>query len=639
MLAQLRSLTRGWIAYILLFLLVIAFAIWGVNDVFSGVGSQNLAEVGGRKITPPMLARELELTLRAQRNQGNNLTQQEAIDAGYHERLLESMIGRAALQEYAQKINVSASNAQVAARIREIPAVLNPVTGAFDETAYDSFLAQLGYTRTEFERDIRGDMTMQMLMDSLVAGARAPSSYGALAVAYEGETRTISIAEAPAPSLASIPAPTEAQLQTFYEESEAQLRLPEFRALTLVYARANDFVGRVSVPEARIQEEYEARRAALTPPERRTYVRLTAQNEAQANDAVARLGRGESVDAVAQALGIQVLRGENQARAEVTDRQVADAVFSMAARAPARVVRGQLSPFVVVRVESITPAVEPTLASMRDELRAAIAHDEAAELLNTAIGAFEDARAGGTSVADAARAAGLPTVVVPAVEAGGRDQTGAPVAAVEGQEDILTTAFQTAEGESSDFMPVGDADVIVSVDRVIPESVRPFDEVRDELRQSWLRRERARRMREMGEAVVTAVNGGQAFAAAARANRFSVVVTSRPVDRRAASNIPARGLPSQIFATQPGGVSTDIRADGEAVLVAIVETINRIDISANPQAVEAGRQQIQQSLTSSYGEALQQDIVTSMNPRRNEGLLEQRFPNSNAANANAEETQ
>jgi hypothetical protein len=57
-----------------------------------------------------------------------------------------------------------------------------------------------------------------------------------------------------------------------------------------------------------------------------------------------------------------------------------------------------------------------------------------------------------------------------------------------------------------------------------------------------------------------------------------------------------------------------------------------------PQAVEAGRQQIQQSLTSSYAEALQQDIVTSMSPRRNEGLLEQRFPSSNAA-ANTEEAQ
>jgi acyl dehydratase len=106
---------------------------------------------------------------------------------------------------------------------------------------------------------------------------------------------------------------------------------------------------------------------------------------------------------------------------------------------------------------------------------------------------------------------------VPSVEAGGRDQTGAPVAAVEGQEELITTAFQTSEGEASDFMPVGDADVIVSVDRVIPESVRPFAEVQDDLRQSWLRRERARRMREMGEAIVTAVNGGQTFAAAARA--------------------------------------------------------------------------------------------------------------------------
>lgn len=631
MLSQMRSLTRGWIAYVLLFLLVIAFAIWGVNDVFSGVGAQNLAEVGGRKITPPMLARELELTLRAQRNEGANLTQQEAIDAGMHTRLLESMIGRNAIYAYADKLRVSVSDAQVAARIREIPAVLNPVTGAFDETAYDSFLGQLRYSRADFEHDVRGDMTLQMLMDSLVAGTRAPSSFGALAVAYEGETRTISIAEGPAPALNSIQAATEAQLQTFYEESQEQLRLPEFRALTLVVARAADFAARVDIPEARLQEEFEARRAALTQPERRTYVRLTAANQAQANDAAGRLGRGESADAVAQALGMQLARGENQARAEVTDRQVADAVFAMPARSPPRVVTGALSPFVVVRVEAVTPPVEPNLAPIRDELRAAIAADEATDLLNTAIGAFEDARAGGATIGDAARAAGLPTITIPAVEAGGRDQSGAPVEAIAGQDDLLSTAFQTPEGEASDFMPLGDADVIVSVDRVIPASVRPFAEVRDDLADAWRMRERGRRMREMGEQLVNAVNGGETFAAAARANRFNIVVASRPVDRRTAANIPARGLPAQLFAGQVGTVVSDVRADGNAVLVGIVEAVNRVDIAANPQAVEANRAQLQESLRQSYGEALQQDIVTAANPRRNERLLEQAFPSSAAA--------
>jgi peptidyl-prolyl cis-trans isomerase D len=624
-----RTFTRSWIAYALLFVLTVAFAIWGINDVFQPTGSENVAKVGDRGIRPVQLSRELELTLRAQRNQGQNITQADAINEGVHLQLLDGMITRFALYDYADRIGVSASDADVQRRILEIPSVSNPVSGSFDQAAYDAFLQQLRYTRTEFESDIRGDLTTDMLMEALVTGVRAPSSFGALAVSYEGETRVVSIAEAPASVVGAPPAPTEAQLQAFWEESEERLRVPEFRALTLVYADPQAFLARVNVPEQRLREEFEARRAALTRPERRTYVRIAAQNEQQADDAAARLSRGESADAVASALSLQATRGENQARADVPDARVAEAVFALA-RGQARAVRGELSPWAVVRVESVTPATAPDFAAVRDELRLAIAQDEAGEMLNEAVSAFEDARAGGAAVADAARQHGLTVMTIPAIEAGGRDTTGAPVQALAGQEELLTTAFQTPEGEASDFIPAGSADVIVSVDRVTPSTVRPLDQVRAELTQVWIGRERGRRMRELGEEVIEAVRGGQSFAAAARARRFNVVVASRALNRGAAAQIPARALATQVFAAREGDVMSDMRVDGRAILVATVERIDRVDPAAQPQAVAAMRAQMEQSLMQSVGNALQDEAVARARVTRNERLLNQVFPRSGA---------
>jgi len=624
MLSQMRNMTRGVVAYVLLFLLTIAFAIWGINDMFGGVGSQNVASVSGHDVTPAELSRELELTLRAQRNEDQTLTTQEAVDQGLHIRLLEGIIGRHALLGYAERIGLSASDRMVADRIRGIPAVVNPVTGAFDEAAYDAFLQQLRYTRREFEGDIRGDLVRSMVIEAMVTGVRAPSSFGALVLSYEGESRVVTIAEAPASVVGAIAPPTEEQLQQFWEESQESLRLPEFRALTLVYARPQDFVARVDIPEARLQEEFEARRVALTEPERRTFVRITAQNEAQANDIAARLGRGETAAAIAAALNVPTARGENQARDQVTDARVAEAIFAMQ-RGQSRVVRGELSPFVVVRLESITAPVAPNLTQIRDQLRQAIALDEASTMLTEAITGFEDARGGGASVVEAARANNLPIVTIPSVEAGGRDANGAPVALLEGQEEVLRTAFETTEGEASDFIPVGDADVMVAVDGVTPARVRALDEVRPDLTQVWTARERATRMRELGERVVAAVRDGQDFNAAARANRFNVVVDSRAIDRRTAAQIPARGLAPQIFSVAEGVAVSDIRADGGAVLVAVVEDINRVDPAASPQEVELFRGQVQQSLVNSFGTAIQDEIVERARPRRNQALLDQTF--------------
>jgi peptidyl-prolyl cis-trans isomerase D len=623
-----RSFSRSWVAYVLLFLIAVAFTIWGVNGAFNGTGSNDLATVNGREVTPEQLSRELDSVVRNARNEGRDVTQQDAIDANVHVQLLESMINGLALRTYADRLGLSVSDAEVAARIRELPMVQSQVTGAFDEGAYQTFLQQIRYTRPEFELEVREGLTNQMLMEAMLAGLRAPSSFGALILAYNNETRVITVAEAPASAAGAVPPPTAEQIQAFYEDNQERLRVPEFRALTLVIASRDDFAARITVPDSALREEYEAQRAAHTEPERRTYIRFTATSEAQANDVAARLNRGEAPAAVASATGLQVGGGENQTSNEVTDSGVAAAVFQMPVNGPARVVRGQLSPFVVVRVTGVTPAVTPTFESLRDTIRAAAVADQAAQALDAAVTAFDDARGAGAPIADAARQAGLRIVSIPAVSAEGADPNGQPVAAFNDQAAVLAAAFDTPEGEASDFLSYGDADAVVSVDQVTPSSVRPLDDVRPQLVAAWTARERTRLLRELGETIAAAVREGQSFAQATR--NFRTIVRSSPVTRDEAGQIPANGFGAQIFAASEGDTLSGVRLDNGAVYVAIVEHINRVDPNANPQALEAARAQVQEGVAQSFAEAIQLDVVARANVRRNETLLNQRFRGSGA---------
>jgi peptidyl-prolyl cis-trans isomerase D len=633
MLLQFRKFSRSAIAAVILGLVGLAMVLFLPSGQFGGITATDVAKVGDYSVTPQQLARELQRDLRIRREQqGQNITQQEAIDAGLHNQILEGLITRLAFHAYADKIGVSASDRQVADAIREIPQVLNPVTGQFDQLAYQNFLRQIEYTQGEFENVARGDMTQRMLLEALAAGIRSPSSYGKLMLAYQSETRVVSIAELPATAIGQIPPPTEQQLQAFYQESREALRVPEFRALTFVIARVEDFIPRVTVAEDELAREVEARRAAVAAPERRTYVRLTAQNEQQANEIAQRLARGETPAAIASDLGVLMQRGENQARSEVTDEAVAAAVFEMGAGAPERVVRGRLAPYVVVRVESITAAPPVDVAALRAQIREAIAREEAADLLNAAIGAFEDAHSGGASVADAARQHGLTVLNTPPVTAQGRTQQGEPIEALSALAEPMRAAFEIPEGEITDFLPAETGDVIVSVDRIIPASVRPFAEVRDALAIGWTNRERQRRLQEIGRTVVTAVNGGAPLAEAARANRMNLVVRSQTLNRQAAQQIPARALATQIFQSRVGEASSDLRADGDALLVAVVEEINRTNPAEAPQLVERVREQDQQVLTNTFVETIASEITRRMRPSRNQRLLDRTFaPTASAA--------
>jgi peptidyl-prolyl cis-trans isomerase D len=628
MLAQLRKSARNIISSLIIGVLVLAFAIWGVHDVFSGMsGASYVAKVGSETISPRQLSRELDLFLRGQRQQNHNVTQQEAIAQGVHQRLLNSMMMRLAFTQYAEKLGVSASNARVAAALEKIPDARSPITGRIDRGAYAQFLRDYGYGQEEFEQELRGEITGAMLRQSLVAGVRAPASFGALVLAFQSERRTVSIAELPASLAGQIPAPDDSQIQALYEDSAAQFSVPEYRAITLVIARPSDFAARVDVPEARIREEFDSHRASFDVPEKRSFVVLSATDQAKAADAARRLGAGEDPAHVASALGLQLISYDAKARSEVADSAVAATVFGMAAGAAPEAVRGAVTPWAAVKLSGITPAQSVSYESQRQHIRDEIALSEGGDLQNEAISAFEDARSAGTPAAEAARTAGLAVVQIPAVNAEGKDRDNADVAAFTGQAELLHTAFATPEGESSDFIPGPDsADVVVSVDQVTPASTRPLTEVRDQVIGAYYARERVRRMRDLGNDAAAALRQGANFAAIARAHHMAVVVTSRPVDRRAASQFPAQRLGAEIFGAAVGDVVMDLRVDGGALIVAKVEAVNRADPAQSAQEIEQFRTQMQQTLAESLDEAAADEIFKATPHKINTRLLTQLYP-------------
>ncbi|HVV33262.1 MAG TPA: peptidylprolyl isomerase [Vitreimonas sp.] len=642
MLLQFRKVTRGFVATIIFGLIGVATVLFliphnGLQNPFA----QYVAKVGGAQITPAELNRELDIALRRQRAQGHNFTREEAIQQGAPQQLLDALISRAALNNYAERNGVNASDAQVAAQIRQYP-VTDPATHRFDQARYQAFLADLNYTGPEFERVIRADLTSSMIMESLAAGVRAPSSFGAIGVAIASENRTVTVAQAPISLAGNVAPPTAAQLQTFYDQIKDRLQLPEFRQVTLVLARKADFTQRANVTDQQVQDEFDRRAPSLGTPEKRSSVRIVAQSQAQANDVASRINAGQAPDAVAQALHLQVIHGTDEARAAVTDAPVAAAVFSQAPNAPARAVQGQLS-WVVVKTLSVTPGVTPQFSAYKDQIRTELQTVASGDLIDTAISNFEEARAGGSTVAQAAQSAGLATVSVPAVEAQGHDTHGQPVPVLSGSPELLRAAFQTAEGEASDFMQVTDGEALVAVDHVTPPHARPLAEIHDDLAHLWVAREINRRMTEMADQVAQAVQHGQSFAQAARAHNMQIVLTSTPIDRQGVARIPAQRLGSQIFGAQPNAVVSDecvqrpqqpisgLCAHGDEFLIAQVERINRVDPATVPQLVERMRTQVQQELAQSFGEAIEAQITADAKPEKNTALMTRLFPPSGAA--------
>lgn len=595
MLSELRKVTRGWVAMAIIGLLALAFAIWGINDVFKPIQSNEIAKGRGIEITQAEFNQAFDNELERIRAQAKRpVTKQEAVEANVHMRLIDRLVSERAFDRIAHSMSIGVSDAMLLKQLHATQAFHSPVTGAFDNTTYQGLLARNGFSRGAYEADLRAQMARAQLGQALIAGLRPPTSFGRIEVAFQTERRTISIAAVTPDRIPAPPAPTDAEIETFFKAQSNAFALPEYRAFTVIRAEPADFAARVEVPEAKITELFEFRKAQLVTPEKRSFVMLSgATDRATAEAAGKRLSSGEDPAAIARALNLQSVSFDKKARTEAPDARIGEAVFASAVGQTTAPVQGVT--WSVARVTEIVPGAAPNLEDLRPALHAEIAQEEAQTLMNDAVEKFDDIRASGADLEQAAAQAGLAVTKIPLIDTRGLDVTGRPENAVLDQGDLVRAAFTAGEGDPTDWTSTdAGGSYMVRIDSVRQAGPPPLAQIRDRVVYGWRMQKIGEGMRKVVEDIRAAVAGGASFADAARAQRVPVLTTSQSLDRRmAAQGGPSPQLMAAVFGSNEGSVVSAAGGPGGAVLyVAIVESIERPDPARDPQILEGVRQSL-----------------------------------------------
>jgi len=597
MLTELRKVTRGWVALGIIGLLALAFAIWGINDVFKPIQSNEVASGRNLSLTQNEFNLAFDSELKSvQRQAGRPVTRQEAVEANFHMQVVDRLVTQRAFDRLARRVGVDSSDAMVRREIEATPAFRNEITGAFDAAAYQQLLAQNRLSRSMYEEDLRAGMTREQLARALAAGLRPPTSFGRIVLAFETERRTVSIAAISPDRVPAPPAPTDAEIQTFYTAQGAAFALPEFRAFTVVRAEPADFEARVEVPEDKIREMFEFRKATMTTPERRSFVVITGGDRARAEEASRRLGAGEDAGTIARSLGMQTISLSQKPQGDAPDARLGAAVFRTAVGGATGAVEGIT--WSAARVTEIVPGVTPTLDQARPTIHAELAREEAETLMNDAVEKFEEARAGGADLEAAARQAGLRVSKTPLIEARGLGPNGQPEASVLDKPELLKTVFEADEGDPTDWVSeTGGASYLVRIDLLKPSGPPPLVQVRERVAQAWRLQKIGQGMARIVDDTSAAVRGGASFADAARAQRLQTVATSQVLDRRNAQQTASPQLAQAIFAARVGDVVSGIGGPRNQIMfVARVEKIERDDPAADPQGVQQRRQAMSEAL-------------------------------------------
>ena len=136
MLRGIRKASANWLGRtvmgVVMGLLVVSFAVWGINDIFRGFGRSTLAKIGHTEIPIDQFRQPYKDRLQQiQRQLGRPLPPEQAKALGLDRQVLGDMIAEAALDQRARQMRLGISDAEIVRRITTDPTFLGP-TGKFD---------------------------------------------------------------------------------------------------------------------------------------------------------------------------------------------------------------------------------------------------------------------------------------------------------------------------------------------------------------------------------------------------------------------------------------------------------------------------------------------------------------------------
>jgi peptidyl-prolyl cis-trans isomerase D len=239
--------------------------------------------------------------------------------------------------------------------------------------------------------------------------------------------------------------------------------------------------------------------------------------------------------------------------------------------------------------------VDKKYEDVRETIRAQLAKGKSMEKAIEAANGFEDARAGGASMADAAAKGGLDSVHIAAVDKNGLAPDGAK-ANLPADAKLLQQAFAAEAGEEGDIFQTDDEhSYAVKVVGVRPPAPRPLDQVRDQVVNEWSEAERAKqlaaRVRSLTE---EARKNGNLNAVAAAAGRAPTA--SQPMRRDQANETFALPVLADLFNTPPGSVVYGPLGKGAGYVIARSTAVANLDPQKDPGAYDNTRRQAGQQL-------------------------------------------
>ena len=586
MLDGMRKATQGaigkFVMTIVMGLIIVSFVIWGVGDMLRGFSSTTVAKVGGTTISQQQYQNELQTSLyRLQRQLRQALTPQQARAFGLDAQVLDRLVDEAAFNERAKALGLNISDATIAEALRNDPG-LKTADGQFDRVKFDSYLRDQGLSERGFFAERRDFYLRGQIQYALVNGLTPPKSLVDALQATRSQTREIAYFQLPPAAAGEISPASDETLKTYFADHKAQWRAPELRSFDELVVTPSTLAKPDSVTDDEAQAQYEKDKdSKYTVAEKRKLQQIVIQNEAEANEADAKIKGGLSFEDLAKArnLGAADIDLGETTKAGAFDAAIGEAAFALPEGGVSGPIKGPFG-FTLVHVVGITPGSVKPFEAVKDAVKQQIATGHASEQVQALHDKIEDAKASGKSVADAAKAAGLEARSYANVDRQGRNADGQD-AGVAAKELVLPAVFASDVGVDDEALSTKDKGYVwFAVTKIEPAHDRTFEDVKDKVAESWRLDEIAKRLTSKAEETIKTLDAGGDIAELAK-QAGAEVKTAKDIKRTGGGDLPGEVV-TAVFGAGPNAAGSVGLGDGRLVFKVTADTFPPV-VAGDPE--------------------------------------------------------
>ncbi len=586
MLQTLRDKTSGWIATVVLGLLIIPFAFVGVNEYMGGGTDNAVAKVEAPptwwKSAPAwwpvsMLWQHEEVTQEEFRNRFEQARQQQrqAMGENFDPRefetkenkllVLDQLIDQKVMQLNAKRSGIAVSSEAVRQSIAKEPAF--QVDGKFDAARYTTLLSSQvpALTPVAFEQQERDRLQMALIPQGIGESGFVTGKEMDRLIRLLGETRDVTIAALKAPEAnADTAAVTDAQIKAWYDAHPANYKQGE--SVTLEYVDVDGSVAPgtpvTPVDEAALRARYEQEKSRFMTGEQRLASHILIMVPADANAAAQKVGEQKAAALAAQArqpgADFAVLAKANSEDPGSKDgggdlgwvdrgvmtKAFEDALFAMKAGEITGPIKTEFG-YHVLQLREIKPGQGKSFEEVRDVLAREQAEADGERVYNDLAGrVVNEVLKNPTSLAPAAKAVGLPVQRIGPFSR-------ATASGIAANPAVLRAAFSDSlvqDGTVSDPIEIAPKhSVFIRVLQHTPEQAQPIAQVRDAVIAA-IRADRAAKAAEKAaDAILARIAKGETLQAIAAADKLQS--GELPGIPRGAP-MPSPEINAAIFATQ-----------------------------------------------------------------------------------------